>query len=54
MPRYELRERTVLDVYDTETDSALTTFTDDDREAAQKTVAELEAGLTISEERREE
>lgn len=41
MARYELEERTVVDVIDTETGNAITTFRGEEREAAQEHADEL-------------
>lgn len=44
MPRYELRERRVLDVVDTEDDdNAITTFREEETQAAKDHAAALEA-----------
>ena len=41
MARYELEERTVVDVIDTETGNAITAFRGEEREAAQEHADEL-------------
>ena len=39
--RYELRERTVIDVWDTEENAAITTWREEEREDAEANVASL-------------